>query len=123
MVKVLIVEDEHSQAEVLTMLLRLEGFDVAVAVNGHDALTQLDDVRPDLIVTDYMMPEMNGGEMARQIRARPLHGRIPIIMTSATDARQVEQHGAYYDAFLRKPYLWDDLFVIIKRLLPSSRQQ
>ncbi len=61
MPKVLIVEDEHSQAEVLTMLLRVEGFETAVAINGRDALEQLDRVQPDLIVTDYMMPSMNGG--------------------------------------------------------------
>lgn len=118
MPKVLIVEDEHSQAEVLTMLLKLEDFDVAVALNGKEALDRLDRIQPDIIVTDYMMPYMNGGEMAAHIRASPLHRRIPIVMTSATDARQVEKYAQHYDAFHRKPYLWVDLLTTIKKLLP-----
>lgn len=117
MARVLVVEDEHSQAEVLTMLLTIEGFEVATANNGKEALAQLDRVQPDLIVTDYMMPLMNGGEMARLVRAAPLHSKVPIVMTSATDASQVEHHSEHYDAFLRKPYRWDDLFAIIRRLL------
>ncbi|MEO8185983.1 MAG: response regulator [Burkholderiaceae bacterium] len=117
MARVLVVEDEHSQAEVLTMLFTLEGFEVAVASNGKEALAQIDRVQPDLIITDYMMPLMNGGEMAKIVRAAPLHAKVPIVMTSATDARQVEQHSEHYDAFLRKPYLWDELFAIIKQLL------
>ena len=121
MAKVLVVEDEHSQAEVLTMLLSLEGFEVAVATNGREALAQLDRVQPDLIVTDYMMPLMNGGEMAKLVRAVPQHAKVPIVMTSATEASQVEQHSAHYDAFLRKPYLWDDLFAIIGRLLAPPK--
>jgi CheY-like chemotaxis protein len=117
MAKVLVVDDEHSQAEILLMLLSLEGFEVVVASNGKEALAQLDRVQPDLIVTDYMMPLMNGGEMAKLVRAAPLHSKVPIVMTSATDAEQVEQHAEHYDAFLRKPYLWNDLFAIIRRLL------
>ncbi len=117
MAKVLIVEDEHSQAEVLTMLFTLEGFDVAVAANGKDALDQLEAVRPDVIVTDFMMPIMNGGEMAKLVRASPPHANVPIVMTSANEARQVEQHSKHYNAFLRKPYLWDDLFAIVNKML------
>lgn len=117
MPKVLIVEDEHSQAEVLTMLLKLDGFEATVAVNGQDALDQLDRVRPDLILADYMMPLMNGGEMAQRIRETPKHAGVPIVMTSATEQRQVEQYAAHYNAFHRKPYLWDEVLATIKRLL------
>ena len=118
MPKVLVVEDEPSQAEVLTILLGLEGFEIAVAVNGKDALDNIDQVQPDLIVTDYMMPLMNGGEMVARIRAMPAYGKVPIVMTSATDVRQAEKYSAHYDAFFRKPYLWNDLFATIRRLLP-----
>ena len=117
MAKVLVVDDEHSQAEVLTMLLTLEGFEVAVASSAKAALAQLDQVRPDLIVTDYMMPLMNGGEMAKLVRAAPQYAKVHIVMTSANEARQVEQHSQHYDAFLRKPYLWDDLIATIRKLL------
>jgi CheY-like chemotaxis protein len=118
MPKVLDVEDEPSQAEILTILLGIEGFEVSVAVDGKDALAQLDQVQPDLIVTDYMMPLMNGGEMVARIRAMPAYGKVPIVMTSATDMRQIEKYSAHYDAFFRKPYLWNDLFAAIRKLLP-----
>ena len=117
MAKVLVVEDEHSLAEVLTMLLSLEGFEVALAVNGKDGLDQLEAVRPDVIITDYMMPVMNGGEMAKLIRASPQHAKVPIVMTTGTEARQVEQHSEHFNVFLRKPYEWDDLCEVIRRLL------
>ena len=117
MAKVLVVEDEHSLAEVLTMLLNLEGFEVAVAVNGKDALDQLEGARPDVIVTDYMMPVMNGGEMAKLVRASPQHAKVPIVLTSAAEAWHVEQHSKHFNVFLRKPYEWDDLCEVIRRLL------
>ena len=121
MVKVLVVEDEHSQAEVLTMLFSLEGFEVSVVHNGREALAQLDRVQPDLIVTDFMMPLMNGGEMAKRVRTASPHTKVPIVMTSATHPSQVEQYAEHFDAFVRKPYLWDDLFAIIGRLLSRPK--
>lgn len=117
MAKVLIVDDEHSQAEVLMMLFTLDGFEVAVAVNGKDALERLDEVRPDVIVTDYMMPVMNGGELARRVRASPQYTNLPIFLTSASEARQIEHHAEHFNAFLRKPYLYDDLLALVKQVL------
>ncbi len=119
MAKVLVVDDEHSQVEVLTMLLTSEGFEVAAASNGRDALDRLDEVKPDLILTDFMMPLMNGGEMAAKVRSTA-HARVPIIMTSATVVEKVEQHSDHYDAFLRKPYLWDELREIIRTVLAGD---
>jgi len=118
--RVLVVEDQHIQAEALTMLLTLEGFEVAVAFDGKDALSQLDSVRPDVIITDCMMPVMSGGEMAKLVRASTEYATVPIVMTSATDSRALAHHREHCDAFLRKPYLWDDLLVVIKRLLSPS---
>ena len=56
-----------------------------MAINGQDAIKHLEVVRPDLILTDYMMPLMNGGEMAKHIRASG--DKVPIVMTSATEIR------------------------------------
>jgi two-component system response regulator VicR len=117
MAKVLVVEDELSLAEVLSMMLTIEGFDVIQAVNGKDALVQLERMQPDVIITDFMMPVMDGGELAKRVRATPQHAQIPILMTSATEAKQVEKYAAYFDAFIRKPYLWEDLFAAIQKVL------
>lgn len=118
--KVLVVEDEPTQAEVLMLLLTLEGFEVALASNGAEALVQVERLQPDLIITDYMMPIMNGGEMARHIRAATQHARLPIVMTSATRLLLTEQPVPHCEAFLPKPYVWDELVQIIKQLIPPS---
>jgi len=117
MAKVLIVDNEHSRAEVLMMLFNLDGFEVAVAVNGKDALDRLDAVRPDVIGTDDMMPIMNGGEMATLVQASPQHALVPIFLTSASELRQVERHADHFNAFLRKPYLYDDLLALVRQVL------
>lgn len=119
--KVLIVDDEPDQTEILKVLFELEGFEVAVAVNGHDAVTQIHKVRPHVIVTDYMMPCMNGGEMAKTVRTFPQFATLPIVMMSATEISQVEMYLPYYDAFLRKPYLWEELISTTWRVMASSR--
>ena len=62
-----------------------------------------------------MMPLMNGGEMAQHIRASG--AKVPIVMTSATEIRQVEKYAAHYDAFHRKPYLWEDLLATLRKLV------
>jgi two-component system response regulator VicR len=118
MAKVLIVEDELGVAEVLSMMLEIEGFEVLRAINGKDALAQLERTPPALIITDFMMPLMDGGELAKHVRTSPQLAQIPILMTSATEARQVQKYASYFDAFLRKPYLWEDLFTVIRTLLP-----
>jgi len=117
MPKILIVDDEHSQTEVLKLLFSLEGFEAAVAFNGKDALAQLERVRPDVIVTDYSMPLMNGGELVKLVRASSQHAKLPIVMTTATQARHIE-HAELCNAILRKPYLWDDLIATVNRILP-----
>jgi CheY-like chemotaxis protein len=99
------------------MLFNLDGFEVVVAVDGKDALNRLDEVPPDVIVTDYMMPVMNGGEMARRVRASPQHAQVPIFLTTASETRQVEQHAEHFNAFLRKPYLYDNLLALVRQVL------
>jgi CheY-like chemotaxis protein len=75
-------------------------------------------VLPDLIVTDCMMPLMDGGEMAKRARTSPQHAQIPILMTSATEAKQVQKYASFFDALVREPYLCADLFAAIHKLLP-----
>jgi CheY-like chemotaxis protein len=119
--KVLIVDDEPDHTDILKVLFELEGFKVAVAVNGHDAVTQIHKVRPQVIGTDYMMPCMNGGEMAKTVRTFPQFATLPIVMMSATEISQLEMYLPYYDAFLRKPCLWEELISTTWRVMTSSR--
>ena len=80
---VLIVEDEPAQREVLAYNLEAEGFRVSTAGNGEDALMLVDEVSPDIIVLDWMMPNVSGIEVCRRLKMRPETRGIPIIMLSA----------------------------------------
>ena len=77
---VLVVEDEASFVEALTIGLEREGFDIAVAVDGVEALDRFDAVMPDLVLLDVMLPKMSGVDVCRQLRKRT---QVPIIMVTA----------------------------------------
>lgn len=109
--RVLLVEDEPGLQEVFTLILELEGAEVLRASDGREGLAYLPDWRPDLIVTDYMMPRMNGLQLIEQIRARAEFADVPILLLSAALPKHVD--GAIADAFLAKP-------VTVKRLITTA---
>ena len=80
---IFVVEDEASFVEALSIGLRREGFDVVVAVDGAEALDRFDEVRPDLVLLDVMLPKVTGLEVCRQLRKRT---QVPIIMVTAKSA-------------------------------------
>ena len=81
--KILIVDDEPDKLEMLAVALRMEGHAVLTAVDGVAGLAAVEAHHPDLIITDVMMPRMDGYEMARRVRQNPLTRFIPIIIQSA----------------------------------------
>jgi CheY-like chemotaxis protein len=84
---VLVVEDEVDVAEVLKFVLESDGYGVTLAGNGREALERLAEMRPDLVVTDMMMPYVGGRELARAIAADERYRTIPIIaMTAAPNS-------------------------------------
>jgi len=80
---VLVVDDDPDKCNLLRVALSMEGYDVRTASNGREALLAVESYPPDLIITDVMMPEVNGYELARQIRDNPRTRFIPIILQSA----------------------------------------
>ncbi len=80
---VLVVEDELAQREVLAYNLEAEGFRVSKAASGDEALLLVDEDSPDIIVLDWMMPNLSGIEVCRRLKTRPDTRSIPIIMLSA----------------------------------------
>src|SRR5210317_1825814 len=81
--RVLVVEDEPAQREVLAYNLEAEGFAVSRAENGEEALILVDEQVPDVIVLDWMMPNLSGIEVCRRLKIRNETRAIPIIMLSA----------------------------------------
>lgn len=82
MTTILIVDDEYLIADILGFALEDEGYMVVKAGNGRKALEVLDRERPSLVITDFMMPVMDGLEFAREVRKRPLFARLPLFLMS-----------------------------------------
>ncbi|MDL1900936.1 response regulator [Anaerolineae bacterium CFX9] len=116
MPKVLVVDDDRVTVKLLTTLLELDGFDVVVASNGEEVLPIARHERPDLILMDYHLMDMDGVDCIRQLRALPDFAAIPIVMASGLDVEK-EAMAAGASRFIGKPYEPNDLPVIFNELL------
>ncbi len=120
---VLVVEDEPAQREVLVYNLTAEGFAVDKAATGDEALTLVEEVTPDLILLDWMLPGVSGIEICRQLKMRPATRQVPIIMMSArteeVDRVRGLETGA--DDYVVKPYSVAELIARIRTQLRRTR--
>ena len=96
--KILVVDDERAVRESLRRALELEGYDVELASDGREAVDRLDEVEPDAVILDVLMPGLDGLEVCRQLRSAG--NRLPILMLTARDAVQNRVEGL--DAGLRE---------------------
>ena len=119
--KILVVEDEPSQREVLAYNLKAEGFLVISADNGEDALFLVEEEEPDLILLDWMMPNLSGIEVCRRLKSRDKTRAIPIIMVSARSEEVDKVRGLEIgaDDYLVKPY---SVIELIARLRTQMRR-
>ena len=117
---VLIVDDEFGLADITADLLTEAGYEVALAINGKLGLASLTTRRTDIVLTDLMMPVMDGPEMIRRMRADPALAAIPAILMTALP-EVVPAEGAMHDALLVKPFTITELLAVIHRLLPPPR--
>jgi CheY-like chemotaxis protein len=115
--RILVVDDELSNAEVLALILQEEGFQVMVAGDGRQALQRIEDAAPDLLITDYMMPGMSGVELARAVRQLPRHRNLPVLVMSGAAESMLSGHAKNFDAFVRKPFDIEDLLRAVQSLL------
>ena len=116
---ILVVDDEIANAEVLSLILEEEGYRVFCAANGRHGLDRVSEVKPQLVVLDFMMPLMNGGEVGRTLRDGAATRGIRIVMNSSLPEGAVREHFDGYDAYLQKPYSIDTALDIIRRLLDA----
>lgn len=120
---ILIVEDEYGAAEILQLLLEAHGYRVTSASNGKAALEQLNGERPSVIVSDFMMPHMNGAELGAAIRQNPALAEVPFLFISGTNEEVVQKSFGDYDGFLAKPYDLDALLTVVRELAAGGRKQ
>lgn len=112
---ILVVDDEFDVLSAYTMLFEFRGFRVRTAANGAEALALARRERPDIVVSDYMMPVMNGADLCVALRADATLRSIPFILASAGIlAKDVRPP---YDVFFRKPVPFDTLLETIKQLI------
>ncbi len=116
MTKILIVEDESSFSDALEFLLKKEGFDITVAINGQEAIDKFESEKPDLVLLDLMIPVISGTEVCRLIRAQ---SQTPIIMVTAKDSEVDKVVGLELgaDDYVTKPYSSRELLARINAVL------
>ena len=120
---ILVVEDEPAQREVLSYNFEAEGFDVTTAENGEEALMLVDEISPDIIVLDWMLPNVSGIEVCRRLKSRAETRAIPVIMLSArseeVDRVRGLETGA--DDYVIKPYSLVELMARVRTQLRRTR--
>jgi CheY-like chemotaxis protein len=113
---VLLVEDEPGAMTTVSLLLEMMGYRVTQAANGKRAVEALKLEIPDIVVTDYMMPHMNGIELIDAMQAEPAFASVPVILTSAALPTDVDSRRIAA-GFLSKPYRIDSLTKMIEQVL------
>lgn len=121
--RVLIVEDEEAIASLLEYNLDKEGFETLLAVEGEEALLKVAEERPDVIVLDWMLPNVSGIELCRRLRSRTETQNIPIIMLTARseEADKVRGLETGADDYLVKPFSMAELTARIRAVLRRIR--
>jgi CheY-like chemotaxis protein len=118
--RVLVVDDEPNILYALEETVRDLGFECIAACDGEDALVIARGARPDLIITDVIMPRLNGYELCERLKADAATRDIPVVMVTVRAGERDRSQGssAGADAYLTKPFHITDLKEIIDRLLP-----
>jgi two-component system OmpR family response regulator len=119
--RLLVVEDEPNVLELLSASLRLAGFEVATATGGLEALTAVQRHRPDLIVLDVMLPDLDGFDVARRIRSGDT--RTPVLFLTARDATENKDTGLTVggDEYVTKPFSLEEVIARIRAVLRRTR--
>lgn len=116
---VLLVEDYEDTLDILTEGMTAEGFDVATATSGYEAIDKATELLPDIVLMDLSLPEMDGWEATRRLKADPRTRDICIVALTAhaldSHAERASEVGC--DAFVTKPFLLDQLIHEVRRLL------
>ena len=114
---VVVIDDLQDLADTLVMLLELEGYHVIGATNGFEGLNLAVQNKADLVLLDYLMPDVNGADVGIALRANPVTAEVKILISSATPEDVVRRAFVDYDAFLPKPYHATDMLEQVATLL------
>lgn len=118
MATVVVIDDETMNADALAFMLAAEGLEVRTAADGEAGLRLIAEIRPDVIVTDFMMPIMTGLELAQALRADSAHADagIPLILLTAAQAEIGRRHPELFDIVFEKPCSPEEIVASVLRL-------
>jgi DNA-binding response OmpR family regulator len=121
--RILVAEDERDVAELIRYTLTREGFEVSVAANGVDALQQARESRPDLILLDLMLPQVNGWELCRRLKQDPATRVLPVIMLTARaeEGDKILGFELGADDYVTKPFSTRELVARVRAVVRRSR--
>ncbi|OGS20902.1 MAG: hypothetical protein A3J83_00295 [Elusimicrobia bacterium RIFOXYA2_FULL_40_6] len=121
--KILIVDDEKNIQELLAVNLKAQGFDIISAWDGKEAVEKTMKEKPDLIILDIMMPEMDGWEVCKTVKDQSELNKIKILILTAKGTKKDEMVGKLIfkaDEYISKPFDIDELINTVKRLLGAD---
>ena len=123
--KVVCVEDESEIIDLIRLILGRKGFDLTGATGGLEGLETIRRVKPDLVLLDLMMPDMDGWEVYQQMKADPELKNIPVIVVTAK-AQSIDKilglHIAKVDDYVTKPFGPQELLQSVERVLAAKTQ-
>jgi two-component system cell cycle response regulator DivK len=124
-VKVLYIEDNADNMVLVQRVLKVEGYEVIEARNGHDGLAMAANILPDIIITDINLPDIDGYEITHRLKTNSITAHIPVIAMTANvmkkDRENVMQAGC--DGFISKPIDIDDLPIQIEHFLSKGKKK
>jgi len=117
--RILVVDDQRSNVEMMAGVLKARGYAVHTALDGQQALDQVREIHPDLVVSDILMPGVDGYDLCRRLRSAPETALLPLILVTSLDGQHERIKGleAGADDFLSKPVNWEELFARVRSLL------
>jgi DNA-binding response OmpR family regulator len=124
MAKILVVDDDIHATTLFRTILTAKGYDAFIVNDSSIAVQTADSTRPDLIILDLMMPEPNGFEVCRMLRADPKYSRTPIVIFTAMGDNESKTTAleAGADEFLTKPFRVEDLMNRIQALIAKAKR-
>ncbi len=121
--RILIVDDNDANLKLTAKILEMEGYEVATARNGMQAIQSVIQAKPDLAILDVMMPDMDGYQLCRKLRQPPISATMPIVMLTAmsSDLERTQALEAGANEVWGKPFEMDVFRERTRELLASSR--
>ena len=122
-IRVLVVDDAKYIRELISLILRNEGYEVIKAANGKEALNKLNGKNIDILITDLNMPEMNGIELAGRLRNMPDFKSIPVIMVTSENHESIRKKAkdAGVNEWILKPFIPKQLVDAVKKYVPAIK--